>query len=115
LENYMLKPMTWAVLAVAGPWLAGCDKSRIDPPVPRVDAGKSTVAETSAAPRRDPSVPSADSVLTAPATATAKDETGTRPTSTLTRAQESSAMPMAGQANNHSSTALDSPKGASAP
>ena len=65
---------------------------------------------------RDPSVPDAAAVLDAPATNTAKDEPAMRATGTLTRAQESNAMPMPGQVNNHSSTALDPVKrGASAP
>jgi hypothetical protein len=46
----------------------------------------------------------------APDSATAKDTPANNPTGTLTKEQESSAMPKAGQANNHSSPAMDKDK-----
>lgn len=89
--------------------LGACDKRPADPATPRADAvaPAGTVPVTPSAP--DPSVPSATSVLSAPATATAKDEVAAKVGSneSMTRTQESNAMPMPGQVNNHSTTALD--------
>lgn len=101
--------------AVALVWaaclLAACDKLA-EPPPPRAGGGLPAVPLSTP----DPSVPPVPSVLTAPTTATAKDAASGRSTGTLTPAQESTAMPMPGQVNNHSSTALDPvKKGASAP
>ena len=91
--------------------LAACDKLA-EPPAPR--AGTGLPAVPMAMP--DPSVPPAPSVLSPATTATAKDAASGRATGTLTPAQESTAMPMPGQVNNHSSTALDpAKKAASAP
>ncbi len=97
------------VLAVLG--LAGCDKRKLDPPLPSAATSTPVVPSVS-----DRSVPPANSVVS-PATApTAQDAASGRATGTLTKAQESSAMPMPGQVNNHSTTALDPVKrGASAP
>jgi hypothetical protein len=82
--------------------LGACDTRLPDPTLPRVGAAQPVTASLP-----DPSVPAAATVVTAPTTATAKDEPAARATGTLTKAQESNAMPMPGQANNHSSTALD--------
>jgi hypothetical protein len=46
----------------------------------------------------------------APATATAKDTPANNPQGDLTRAEENTAMPKAGQVNNHSSPAFDPSK-----
>ena len=100
------------VLTAAVSLLAACDKLG-EPPAPRAGGGLPAVPMATP----DPSVPPVPSVLTAPTTATAKDAASGRSSAgTLTPAQESTAMPMPGQVNNHSSTALDSVKrGASAP
>ena len=98
-------------LLAASCLLAACDKLT-EPPAPR--AGTGLPAVPMATP--DPSVPPAPSVLSQATTATAKDAASGRATGTLTPAQESTAMPMPGQVNNHSSTALDPAKrAASAP
>jgi hypothetical protein len=102
-------PLALALLCVAG-----CDKRLADPPVPQAQVKPDATAKPLPSPP-DPSLPAAGSVLTPPTTATAKDEAGTRPRNNLTREEESAAMPKPGQVNNHSSTALDSHKGASAP
>ena len=109
----MVMKTTRAALALVSAvcLLAACDKIA-EPPAPR--AGSGVPAVPMATP--DPSVPPVPSVLTVPTTATAKDAPSGRTTGTLTPAQESTAMPMPGQVNNHSSTALDpAKKGASAP
>jgi hypothetical protein len=61
----------------------------------------------------DPSVPSADSVL-APAKATKTDPAAGRSNTTMSSAQESTAMPMPGQNNDHSAP-LGPARRASAP
>jgi hypothetical protein len=89
--------------------LGACGKRPTDPVTPRADAAApgGTLPVTPSAP--DPSVPSATSVLSAPVTGTAKDEVAAKVGSneSMTRTQESNAMPMPGQVNNHSTTALD--------
>lgn len=91
--------------------LAACDKLA-ERPAPRAGSGLPAVPMSTP----DPSVPPATSVITKPTTATARDAASGRTTGTLTPAQESTAMPMPGQVNNHSTTALDPvKKGASAP
>ena len=91
--------------------LAGCDKRTVDQPRP--SAATSTPAVPSVS---DPSVPPANSVVSPATVPTAQDAASGRATGTMTKAQESSAMPMPGQVNNHSTPALDPVKrGASAP
>ena len=100
-----------AVLVLALLGLSACDKRNADPPQPSAATSQPVVPSVT-----DPSVPLATSVVS-PATApTAQDAASGRATGAMTKAQESSAMPMPGQVNNHSSTALDPVKrGASAP
>lgn len=94
-----------SALALSMLFLLGCDKASMAPPAPQADADK-TPAVVLTPPIANTSVPAADSVLTPATTATAKDESA-RPNGALTKAQESSAMPMPGQVNNHSTTSLD--------
>ncbi len=102
------RSMVWTLCWLG---LAACDKRVAEPPAPSTQA---TTPVVSASP--DPSVPAATAVVTAPGTPTAQDTAGGRTTGTLTQAQESSAMPMPGQVNNHSTPSLDAVKrGASAP
>ncbi len=54
--------------------------------------------------------PRATAGANAAETATAQDSKANNPTGTLTKEEESSAMPKAGQANNHSSPALEKAK-----
>lgn len=103
--------------------LSGCERKPADPPTPKAAelnmpvAPAPAVASSSGTP--DPSVPAAAAAVAvqAPAAAsTARDEPANRPTDGLTKAQESNAMPMPGQVNNHSTTAIDPAKrGASSP
>jgi hypothetical protein len=91
--------------------LAACEKRSTDPLRPVVQAAQPVVPSLP-----DPSLPPASTAVTPSAAPTAQDDAGGRVTGTLSRAQETSAMPMPGQVNNHSSTALDPAKrGASAP
>ncbi len=96
--------------------LSACDRKPSDPPQPKSTmntpvAVTPAMASTSGTP--DPSVPSATATVVAkgePAALTARDEPANRPLDGLTKAQESNAMPMPGQVNNHSTTANDSGK-----
>ena len=81
--------------------LAACDKGRLDPARPRVEAGPAVAAAPTGA-GRDSSVPAADSVATPAANVASKVDPGTRSNAGLTRAEESSAMPVSGQSNSHS-------------
>ena len=81
-------------------FLAACDQ-RPDPATSRAEPAATGVATPSPT-LPDPSVPAAASVLKAPAAATTPGVPGTRTNATLSDAQESNAMPMAGQANDHS-------------
>lgn len=100
------------LLAVLG--LAACGK-RDAPVAPAAPVSTVTVPPGPTV-SSDPSLPAAGSVVAPPTTATAQDAPSGRANGKMTREQESSAMPMPGQVNNHSSTALDPVKrGASAP
>lgn len=92
--------------------LGACDKTPSRPPAPivepvQVDSG------TAAGPAGSTSVPSADSVF-APASAPKADAAAGRSNSALSAAQQSTAMPMPGQNNDHSAP-LGPAKRASAP
>jgi len=69
-------------------------------PAPGAVAPRST-------PASDPSVPAAASVVEAPAAVGGRDDKTSNPLGTLTKADESQAMPKPGQANTHSSPSLD--------
>ena len=78
------------------------------PPVTQSAPPAPTQADTAPAPT--PSTHSGAPAPEAPATATAKDTPANNPQGDLTRAEENTAMPKAGQVNNHSSPAFDPSK-----
>jgi hypothetical protein len=110
-----LRPTTLAAVAASTFFvLSGCDKNAADPPLPRVD--NFPVAPNTPG---DTSVPSASSVMT-PAQVTppvAKDSPpATQTNAPLTDKQESAAMPLGGQANDHSAPKpVEAASAASAP
>lgn len=79
--------------------LAACEPQRLNTP---------TVAAPAAEPVKgsapDPSLPAAGSVVSPPTSPTAQDTGKGRADVRMTREQESSAMPMPGQANDHSTS-----------
>ena len=85
--------------------LAACGKEYIDPPLPAVTtpatAGIGTTPQ-SASQGPDTSVPPATSVFAAEPSASMAANASIVTNSTLTNTQESTAMPMAGQAGSHS-------------
>lgn len=93
------------VLATAAMLLTACDKERSKPPV---ETGR---AQSGAA---DTSVSSAGSVMSPASSPGGSDAAATRSNATLTPAEESSSMPMAGQGDTHSAPVTGA-KGASAP
>lgn len=106
----MSSPVALAALALALLGLAACDKRNADPPLP---SASSQLVLPSVA---DPSVPPAASVLMPAAAPTAQDAASGHATRAMSMAEQSNAMPMPGQVNNHSTTALDPvTRGASAP
>ena len=92
--------------------LSACSKSPPEPSAPMMTPAQNTAVPTTAG-ASDPSVPDAASVLT-PALATKADPAGVRSNNAMSRTQESNAMPMPGQNNDHSAP-LSPAKRASAP
>jgi len=106
-----MKPaLAIAVVAIALGAAACSDK-----PEPPVTSAVPTMQPTTppanpsadASPAPAPSTHAGAPAPEAPATATAKDTPANNPQGDLTRAEENTAMPKAGQANNHSSPAFD--------
>lgn len=89
--------------------LAACEKRPSNPPVPQAGVGSPAFERPALPSKADPSVPSAAGVVTPAQGTTAKDASGVRPSGNLTRAEESSAMPMPGQVNNHSTPNAQTP------
>ena len=92
--------------------LSACDKTPVSPPAPKVEAAQ-TGSAAAAGSVANTSVPTADSVFPA-ANAAKVDPNLGRSNSPLSAAQESAAMPMPGQNNDHSAP-LGPAKRASAP
>ena len=94
-----LRPTTLAAVAASTFFvLSGCDRNAADPPMPRAD-----VFSVAPSIPGDTSVPSASSVMAPAEVAPPKDAPpATRSDKPLTNAQESAAMPLGGQANDHS-------------
>jgi hypothetical protein len=92
--------------------LSACDNTK--PPTPSVlstaEAASKDAVPLGSGAASDPSLPSASVVQTEPAAPTSRDDASTRPRGNLSPTEESNAMPKAGQANNHSSPSLESPK-----
>lgn len=101
------KPATLAAVLLAGLGLAACDMRPSNPPKPQ--AGAATPAGPTSAVAPPPTVPSADSVLTSAPVASTPTPTGRRTNTDLSDAQESNAMPIPGQVNDHSSPVASAP------
>ena len=101
-----MKIITFAVPLALGALLAACGDRPAAAPGPSSQASSPMVT----APVSTPSpVPPAPTAPAAPDT-TAQDTPANNPTGTLTQEEESSGMPKAGQANNHSSPSLEKTK-----
>lgn len=104
----MFNPTICTALLATVCALAACDRDVPRPGTPMMSSGQPPP------PMRDSSVPTADSVLTGPAPVAVPEAPGTRSNRAMSRAEESGAMPMAGQAGDHSAP-LAPRKGASTP
>ena len=101
-----------AALCVVAATLAGCDRPASDPSMPPLDPARiEAVPITSGT--SGTSVPAADTVP-APDVTSQPDPKAGRSNAGLSTAQESGAMPLPGQNNDHSAP-LPAPKGASSP
>lgn len=80
--------------------LTACDRVGSDPPSPRAESAAAEVVTP--APAVPTSVPPADSVMAPARDVPPPDATAGRSNSTMSRAEESTAMPMPGQNNDHS-------------
>jgi hypothetical protein len=101
-----------AALVVAVALLSACSKTPSQPSVPLATPADNAPGPTTAG-AADTSVPTAGSVLK-PAVAVKTDPAAGRSNNAMSRDQESSAMPLPGQNNDHSA-ALTPAKRASAP
>ena len=102
--------LAWAALLVAGSSLGGCGRPESNPP--QAGAAVTPVSPSIPVPVtggvKDGSLPDTTAALSAPGTASAGKAS---PPSTMTQDQESKAMPMPGQANDHSTPKIPKPKG----
>lgn len=108
----MRSPSRWASVGIAALALGACDGPTSDPPLPRLDPARVDTAPVPGS-TSGPSVPAADTVLL-PGAGPNPDPTAARSNAGLSKAQESGAMPMPGQNNDHSAP-LTPPQGASRP
>lgn len=98
--NTIHGPLCLITVCAGALWLGACDKPPPEPPVANASVP-------------DPSVPPAETVR-APAEAASADPTAARSNTPLSAAQESAAMPLPGQNNDHSAPAAPAER-ASAP
>lgn len=97
----MNHPMGSIALCASLLWLSACDKTPTTPPAPIVNTPVAAGPGATEGSLSDPSVPPVESVFP-PASATTADQTPMRSNRSISEAQESTAMPMAGQNNDHS-------------
>ncbi len=104
-----------ATTIIAALLVAACGDRPVSGP-PQVDAAAPAASDVASlkhsvpGPEGDPSVPAASAALGQPSIARSAGDAANPAGSSMTKAQESTAMPMAGQANDHSTTAPKSTK-----
>ena len=89
-----------AVCGLSALLLGACERDRLNSPVPRVEPSQVVNPMQSAG--TNTTVPSAETVLSPAAETPKPAATGVRENKSMTLAEEAIAMPMAGQANDHS-------------
>ena len=109
----MPTPLTVIALCACVLCLGACDKTSSTPPTPTLNSPVPTDSGATPGSVGTPSVPSAASVFS-PASAAQAEQTSGRSNNTMSTGQESTAMPMPGQNNDHSAP-LGSDRRASAP
>lgn len=100
------------LLLALGAVLAACEKKPTPTPsvLSAAEVPSKAAVPLGSAAASDPSVPPASVVAAEPAAPTSRDDASTRARSDMTKAEESNAMPKAGQANNHSSPSFEAAK-----
>ncbi|MEO8280069.1 MAG: hypothetical protein ABI564_10290 [Ideonella sp.] len=94
----MIKHTLIGGLLVAAVVVAGCDRRPSNPDLPKTE----TTTAVPAPPVADKSLPSATAALNSPDGKTQAPPTATMDNSPMSKATESAAMPVGGQANDHS-------------
>lgn len=94
----MIKHTMIGGMLVAAVVLSGCDRRPSNPDLPKTE----TTSAVPAAPVADTSLPSATAALNSPDGKTQAPPTAAMDTTPMSKATESSAMPVGGQANDHS-------------
>lgn len=94
----MIKQSLIGCLLIAGITLAGCERRPSNPDLPKT----ATTSAVPAPPVADTSLPSASAALNAPDGKMQSPTIAVRDNSQMSKATESAAMPVGGQANNHS-------------
>ena len=101
----MTKPFTLTALGFAVLALCACKQSPAPLPSPATSALPSSLPAGAEVPARsgtDASVPAATSVMTPATQASGPDAASGRSNKAMTKTEESTAMPLPGQANDHS-------------
>lgn len=109
----MHTPLALIALCACALSLGACDKTPTTPPTPVVSDPAAAESRAAAGSVAIPSVPSAESVFS-PASPTKVDPPQERSNRTMSAAQESTAMPIPGQNNDHSAPLIPA-KPASSP
>lgn len=104
----MIRPIAHVIVYAAASLLIGCNDSSKQAKV-TPSAASAPPPAASAPPVPAVPIPPLPTAGAAPSE-TAKDTPANSPMGTLTKEQETKSMPMAGQANNHSSPSLDAAK-----
>ncbi len=97
----MIRPIACVIAVTAASLLAGCNDAPKAAAVPPPAASAPSVPAVT--------IPPLPTTGVAPSE-TAKDSPANTPMGTLTKEEEAKSMPMAGQANNHSSPSVDAAK-----
>ena len=108
-ENVMSRATLAATTLCAALLISACERPGTPP---AAGSGSAVTATTTAAPAPaapTPPMPPPAAPGASSDTATARDTAANRPADPMTRQEESTSMPKAGQVNNESSTALDKP------
>lgn len=109
----MHTPLSLIALCACVLSLGACDRTPAAPPTPVASDPAAAESRATAGSVANPSVPSADSVFS-PASPAKVDTPPGRSNRTMSAAQESTAMPMPGQNNDHSAPLIPA-KPASSP
>lgn len=96
----MRTPMIVAVCGLSALLLGACERDRLNPPVPRVEPSQAGNPMQNAG--TNTTVPSAETVLSPAAETPKPAATGVTENKSMTRAEDATGMPLAGQANDHS-------------